>query len=278
MGLGLAIALALAGCATPSGPRPSPGFGPVAAAPAPGDPFERLNRRMFALGQAFDRTFVRPIIAGFQNHTPGPVRKAVHNVLQNADEPVVFVNDVLQGRLAPAVRTAARFVGNTTVGLAGLFDPAAKAGLAHHDNDFGVTLGRYGVGGGPYLYVPVAGPTNLRDAVGAGVDYVVDPLSWLRFRDAKTVGATRTALNLVDQRLEVDADLRTLEATAADPYATVRSVYGQARDAEIRGPGNDLEELPDLPPSAAPAADAAAPLPPQATPEAPEAEPPGPRP
>ena len=251
-GVGLAC-LALGGCATVDGPR----MGASASAAAPieataGDPFEGLNRRLFAFGGAFDRTFLRPLVLGYQRLAPAPLRRAVHNVLRNADEPGVFVNDLLQARLAPAAKTAARFVGNTTIGLGGLFDPMTRAGAPAHDNDFGATLGRYGFGPGPYLFLPLIGPTSGRDAFGAGVDYVVDPLSWLKFKNAKTIGLTRAALSLADARLEAEQDLQSLEATAADPYATVRAVYRQSRAFEVNGAKDELDALPEFSPAPTP--------------------------
>jgi phospholipid-binding lipoprotein MlaA len=265
-GLAAISLLGLAACATPSG-GPTALTGPAAppaATSTPGDPFERLNRRMFSLGRAFDQRFIRPIIGGYGSVIPGPLRRSVHNVLQNLGEPVVFVNDVLQARFGAGAKTAARFVGNSTIGLAGVFDPAAHAGLPHHDNDFGLTLGRYGAGPGPYVYLPLVGPTDLRDAIGAGVDLLADPLPWGRVRNAREVRTGLTALSLLDARAEAEKDLQTLETTAADPYATLRSVYLQARKAEIAGPDAELEALPDLP--AEPPAPPAAPVTPPPTP------------
>jgi phospholipid-binding lipoprotein MlaA len=243
----IACALGLASCATVGA---SGAAGRVAR--APGDPLEGLNRPLFGFGQALDHGLVRPLVQGYQ-HSPGLLRRALHNVLQNADEPLVLLNDVMQGRLGTAARTAVRFVSNSTLGVAGLFDPATSAGLPHHDNDFGMTLGRYGFGPGAYVYVPVLGPTSVRDAIGAGVDFVADPLAWVRIRDAKTINLARTSLSLIDDRVEAEDDLLSLEAGAADPYATLRSVYLQSRAAAIKGEDAGLEPVPDLPSPPAPA-------------------------
>lgn len=251
--LAVAVALGLAGCATVGGPAATGGTPSTV-----GDPLEGLNRPLFGLGQAVDHGLLRPLVRGYQ-HSPGLLRRALHNVLQNADEPLVLLNDVIQGRIGPAARTAVRFVSNSTVGVVGLFDPAASAGLPHHDNDFGMTLGRYGFGPGAYVYVPVLGPTTVRDAIGAGVDFVADPLAWVRIRDAKRINFARTALSLVDDRVEAEEDLLSLEAGAADPYATMRSVYLQSRAAAIKGEDAGLEPLPDLPSPPAPAAPEARP-------------------
>lgn len=267
----IACALGVSGCATIGGPGAA-----GRAAPAPGDPLEGLNRPLFGFGQAFDHGLVRPLVHGYQ-HSPGLFRRALHNVLQNADEPLVLLNDVLQGRIGTAARTAVRFVSNSTLGVAGLFDPATSAGLPHHDNDFGLTLGRYGFGPGAYVYVPVLGPTTVRDAIGAGVDFVADPLSWVRIRDAKSLNLARTSLSLIDERVEAEDDLRSLEAGAADPYATLRSVYLQSRAAAIKGEDAGFEPLPDPPSPPAPASPASPPTPPSppdpAAPSAPETRP-----
>jgi phospholipid-binding lipoprotein MlaA len=269
----LAAALLLAGCATVA---PGAAASGQAAPQTSGDPFERLNRGLFGLGGRLDRGLVRPIVNGYRRVAPGPFRRALHNVLQNADEPLVFLNDVLQLHPRAAVRTAARFGANTTVGVVGIFDPATPAGLPHHDNGFGSTLGRYGVGPGAYVYMPFLGPTSVRDMVGEGVDFATDPLSFAKFRHARTVSVARTGLDLLDEREQAEKDLQTLDASA-DPYATVRSVYLQSREAEIRGPDAPFEALPAFPPEGE-AASLAGPAPPAVEPPAaaePTAAPPG---
>lgn len=276
--------LLLGGCAAPAAGLTPPGASAAASAPQDqprGDPFESLNRGLFRLGRAIDHAVVRPIVGGYRRITPQPVRHAVSNVLQNLNEPVVFVNDLLQAHFTPAGHTAVRFVANSTVGVAGIFDPAAQAGLPHHDNGFGSTLGRYGVGPGPYIYVPLLGPTSLRDAIGDGVDYATDPLTWTKFRGATKFEFARTALSAVDARLDADQDLRTLDKAAVDPYATTRSVYLQSRQAEIKGPETTLEPLPELPPESPPASSpVTTPAPPAASPapDQPSTQPPGPPP
>lgn len=249
-GLAVISFLAVAACTTPSGGPRAPGLQAAASPPvsSPGDPFEGLNRGMFSLGRAVDKRIIRPLLGGYGSVVPGPIRRSVHNALQNLGEPLVFVNDVLQARIGAGAKTAVRFVGNSTFGLAGLFDPAARAGLAHHDNGFGDTLGRYGAGPGPYFYVPLLGPTDLRDAIGAGIDLVADPLPWGRIKSSRAVRATITTLSLIDQRQEAEKNLKTLDAVAADPYATMRSVYLQSRKAVISGQEPELEVLPELAP------------------------------
>jgi phospholipid-binding lipoprotein MlaA len=269
-GFAVITLLAMAACTTTSVRPQGHGLLTTASPPSssPGDPFEGLNRGMFGLGRAIDNRIIRPFLGGYGSVVPGPVRRSVHNMLQNLGEPLVFVNDVLQARFGNGAKTAVRFVGNSTIGLAGLFDPAARAGLVHHDNGFGDTLGRYGAGPGPYFYVPLLGPTDLRDAIGAGIDLVADPLPWGKVKNARAVRATITTLSLIDQRQEAEKDLKTLDAVAADPYATMRSVYLQSRNAEISGQEPELEILPELPPEP-PAAPKPTPAPAPASPTSP---------
>jgi len=255
-------ALLLAGCATTSPPGPQP---PPAAATARADPLEPFNRALFGVGRVLDRLVARPVAMTYRRVLPRPLRRGVRNVLQNLDEPLVAMNDLLQAHPGAGVRTLARFATNSTIGLGGLMDPATRAGLPHHDNGFGATLGRYGVPDGPYLFLPLIGPSSVRDALGGGVDYLTDPISAARYSGARTVGAARPGLSLIDDRTQAERDIQTLFNGAADPYAQARSVYLQTR-AAAKGGEPALEDLPDLP---------ATPEAPQPTPE-PNAPPAGP--
>jgi phospholipid-binding lipoprotein MlaA len=212
---------------------------------------------MYSIGMALDHAFVRPLAKAYLHVTSAPVRDHVHNVVQNLDEPLVFVNDVLQLRPRRAGRTLGRFFANSTLGLGGIFDIAAQDGAPQRDNDFGATLAHYGVGPGPYLFVPLLGPSTVRDLAGRGVDFAADPVKYVRFRHATAVDLTRTVVSALDERARIDADLDSVQATAADPYATVRSVYRQKRAADLSGGQSALDSLPDLPadtPAEAPAA------------------------
>ena len=243
--------LGLAACATldPGLPTETGGPSAVARPAAADDPLEAVNRPLFALGRVIDRAILRPLVGGYQRLVPRPLQRGVHNIAQNADEPVVVVNDLLQLRAADAARTSARFLTNTVLGIGGLFDPAVRLGLAHHDNGFGLTLGRAGVGAGPYIYLPVLGPTDLRDLLGAAVDYLTDPLSLTNYKHTRVVDITRTILSLADARIQAEADLQALELTSVDAYATMRSVFLQSREAEVKDRDPPLQDLPDLPDS-----------------------------
>ena len=244
------------------------------------DPFEGVNRVFYAIHQVIDHVFLRPLALGYSHATATPVRKAVHNLVTEVSEPVVFGNDVLQLRVKRAAKTLGRFLVNATLGVGGLFDPATKMGLDHHDNGFGTTLGRYGVKPGPYLFIPLMGPTNFRDVIGTGFDFYSDPVGRIHYPKRGYVLLGIGVVGGLDQRAESDADLQQIESMGTDSYATLRSLYMQQREADIRGDKPvSVEELPsfdDVPaaeptpgePAAAPAAlpDEPAPLPPAAAP------------
>jgi phospholipid-binding lipoprotein MlaA len=179
----------------------------------------------------------------------------VHNVIVNLSEPNVFVNDVLQGRVKRATVPARRFLTNTTIGILGLIDVAAKLGIIHHDNEFGVTLGTYGVGPGPYMYVPLIGPTTVRDLFGSSVDGFIDPIHWAQYANRPELSIVRAVVGGLDERVATEAQLDALLSDAADPYATLRSVYLQNKESEIRGESAPLDSLPsfDVPAAAPPA-------------------------
>jgi len=187
-------------------------------------------------------------------------------MIVNIGEPVAIINDVLQGRPRPFGRDTVRFVADSTAGIGGMIDVAGMHGLPHHDNDFGVTLGVWGVRPGPYLFVPVLGPSTVRDSIGAGVDVLLNPFTYLRFPGRLSLQYSTTVVGTLDRRATTQGDLEVITADAADPYATLRSVYLQSREAQIRGDdaAPDLPQIDDpapTPPAApGPGADAA-PLP-----------------
>lgn len=219
---------------------------------APGDPWEGFNRAGFAVQQDLDKAILRPVALGYKHAIPKPIRSGVHNFLVNLTEPIVFLNDLLQLRPGRAIRTVARFAVNTTLGLAGVIDVAKDPTfkLPHHSNSFGDTLGYYGVKPGPYLFLPLVGPTNLRDLLGWGTDGAVLPLSVGFPFDNSTFQIPTTVADGLDQRANADRDLQTLFKSAVDPYATLRSVYLQNRAGEIRalkmrGSGEEANHMMD---------------------------------
>lgn len=229
------------------------GAASVVEAATPGDPFESFNRRIYGSSSDADRRFLLPLARLYRMLTPGPIGKALHNIFTNLGEPVVIFNDVLQVRLKQAADDTVRFTANSLVGLGGLMDVATSSGLPHHTNDFGVTLGVWGVGPGPYLYLPLVGPTTVRDGIGTGVDIAMNPLTYLRYPYRNAVSYTTQVLGGLDLRERAEGDLNALLSGAADPYATLRSVYLQNREALVRGESAP-PQLPqiDEPPDAAP--------------------------
>ena len=226
---------------------------PVAPTPsgADSDPWQNTNRKLYHLDRSIDRTVLRPGVVFYHHATPKTVRRGIGNALSNMTNPVIFLNDVAQLRLANAGRTLARLAINSTIGIAGLFDVAADAGIAHHDADFGQTLGRYGVGTGPYIYLPVLGPTTVRDLFGRGVDTVADPLNTVRYDGREELSAVRVVFGALQARDEVDPLLKTIDATATDSYVTIRSLYLQNRASLVAGAptsARSVQALPDFGP------------------------------
>ncbi|MBC7433076.1 MAG: VacJ family lipoprotein [Rubritepida sp.] len=200
----------------------------------PGDPLERLNRRMLDVNTVADESVFRPVAETYVAVVPAFGRLRIRQFLENLGEPVVFANNVLQLRLGDAAITAGRFVVNSTLGGAGLFDVATAQGLPRQTGDFGQTLARYGIGEGPFLMLPVLGPSNVRDVVGDVVDGFGNPLL-LALGPAfssYTLGvlnATRGVLGGVDLRAENLDTLDALRADSIDFYARLRSVARQRR-------------------------------------------------
>jgi phospholipid-binding lipoprotein MlaA len=200
----------------------------------------------FGINQVLDRLFIRPAAIGYKRIMPRPIREGLANAISNLGEPAVAVNDILQGHGKKAFKTLTRFVGDSTFGLAGLIDVATPAGLAHHPNDFGITLARWGVGPGPYLVAPVLGPTTMRDALGGAAGLALDPLVYARYPGAEAVGVTSVVAGGLQMRANADRDLKALYVSATDPYASIRSYYLQNREAQINGGKIQLQELPSF--------------------------------
>jgi phospholipid-binding lipoprotein MlaA len=257
-----APARALAGASVPALTAPHPRH-------AKGDPLEGINRRFFRLNAGLDRAIFRPAAMGYKHGVPRFARSGLRNFFSNLTEPIVFLNDLLQLKPGRAARTLVRFAVNSTIGFAGLADPAKLKPLhiVHHDNGFGSTLGRYGVGPGPYVYLPFAGPTTLRDLLGGQADRLVLPFTVQQPPfDRYEYQVPKAVVTGLDARAEADDELKALFAGAVDPYATLRSVFLQNRAGEIlalrrrrveaRVPGGELDEALRDPaaPAAAPAA------------------------
>jgi len=209
------------------------------------DPLQGFNRASYGFSMGLDRAVIGPVAHGYMAVTPKPVRNRVRSVVYNLGEPSTAVNDVLQGHPKRFGVTTSRFLINSTIGLLGMFDVAAGMGLPAHDSDFGQTFGRYGVKPGPYLYIPVLGPSNFREGVGRVLDAVTDPVGIVGGRVNTTFGATRLAATVLDGRAGADPAFRALE-DATDPYVTARSAYGQRREALVREATGEVQALPDF--------------------------------
>jgi phospholipid-binding lipoprotein MlaA len=203
---------------------------------APGDPLEGFNRKMFAVQDGLDRALIRPVAIGYRHVVPKPVRGGLRHFISNLTEPIVFLNYLLQFKPGKAAETLARFAVNSTIGVGGVIDVAKlpSIGLPHRPNGFGDTLGFYGVKAGPYLYLPLIGPSDLRDFLGGQADNLTIPvLAAGKPFNQPAYLVPSAVIGGLDQREQNDDDLRALYAGAIDPYASLRSVYLQDRKAEI---------------------------------------------
>jgi phospholipid-binding lipoprotein MlaA len=232
----LVATLCLAGCAT----------APVEGPGDPNDPFERTNRSLFESSLAIDRALTKPAALAYRR-VPRPLRNSVRNFLNNLSSVNVFANDVLQAQPKRAGDTLVRAVVNTTIGVGGLFEVAADLGIPRHSEDFGQTLAVWGVGEGPYLVVPLLGPSTTRDLFGRVVDaFVIDPLNYVQWGDEYYVPYAKFAVDNLDLRERTIETLDDIERSSADFYAGVRSLYRLTRNNEIRNGEAETEKLPDF--------------------------------
>lgn len=201
----------------------------LAEEPVP-DPLEWLNRRTLAFHRGLERWFLDPVTKLYSKVVPGPVKLRVRNFFANLNSPSIFVNDTLQLEFRDAGTTLGRFFLNSTVGILGLFDPAAGLRLEPHHSDFGQTLALAGIGSGPYLVVPLLGPTTARDVVGDVVDFFFQPTSYVFGPGQQLVYGGGAGLVTREAHYE---ELEALESSAVDYYAALRSAYSQNREAEI---------------------------------------------
>ncbi len=247
------------------------------AGPPPDDPLSAVNETSFKAVQAVDSALVGPASKVYEKGLPRPVRKGIRGVLRNLTEPVVFVNYLLQLKPGKAAETLGRFALNSTVGIGGIIDVAAKKpfNLPYRVNGFGYTMGYYGIGTGPYLYLPLIGPTTLRDVTGRILDLSLVPTAVGKPFNTPYYSVTNGVLKSLDDRVEFDQMLRRLREECVNPYDAEREWYLATRAAEIealhgRGDGKPakLPEclMPDPDPASpapvAPAIDPTTPVPP----------------
>lgn len=194
------------------------------------DPWERYNRAAYQFNDAVDQAVLRPVAQGYRAVTPDIVEHGIGNFFNNLSYPMVFVNQFLQGDFKDGLFDTTRFIVNSTIGLAGLFDPATHIGLPANNEDFGQTLGVWGVPKGPYLVLPFLGPSTVRDAAGSYADSQINPIfEYFETPDRYYLYALRI-VDLRAQLLDIDSQLRT----TYDPYAFMRDAYLQRRDYLVK--------------------------------------------
>lgn len=198
--------------------------GAVQAQSFPVDPWQAFNRPVYQFNKAFDLLLIRPIALVYRDYLPVPAKSGVRNFFDNLDDINVVVNDVLQLKFSQALGDSGRFLVNTTVGMGGLLDPASSLGLLKHYEDFGQTLGYWGVGDGGYLMLPILGSSTLRDAVGTIPDLVLNPLRFVTDYRART---GLVLLDMVDTRASYFAAESMIRG---DEYVFVRNAYMQRRE------------------------------------------------
>jgi phospholipid-binding lipoprotein MlaA len=233
-GLACLLLMMLCGCATvPRDPIA------LAAYRATDDPLEPMNRKVFAFNQGVDKALLKPVAKGYVHVLPARGRDGIRNFIKNLNEPVVLANNILQGQFKRAWMTTERFVLNSVVGVVGIMDFAGRHGLPRQIGDFGQTLYVWRFHAGPYLVVPIFGPTTPRDGIGSGVDILMDPfllvIKHARYRG--TVNVLKTALGGIDERARNLDVLDEVQHESVDFYAAMRSLYRQNREAELRNGG-----------------------------------------
>lgn len=207
----------------------------------PRDPFEPVNRKIYAFNDTLDRYALRPTAVAYRDHVPSPIRSGVGNFLDNLSYPTVIVGSALQGKFGDAFADTGRFLINTTIGIGGIFDPASLVGLEANNEDFGQTLGVWGVGPGPYMVLPALGSSTVRDTGGMVADGYIDP-TYSEIPTPARYGVyliravdTRVGLLEADQFLEDEYD----------PYVSLREAYLQQRRHAVYDGNPPVEEIED---------------------------------
>ena len=214
----------------------------------PRDPWVKANRAIFSFDVSLERHLLAPVSHGYMHVVPRGVRFHVTSALLNLGEPLTAANDLLQLRIGSMGKTVFRFVVNSTIGIAGLFDVAKAGGVPIHISDFGQTLGRYGVKPGNYVMIPLLGPSNVRDGFGRLVGNFIDPLSFFIGGITSPEGLSLFLLEGVDWRSRSEDTMKAVYS-ATDPYAFVRSAYSQYRAATVLEATGKQAALPDFEPT-----------------------------
>jgi phospholipid-binding lipoprotein MlaA len=241
----LFVVVTLASCAS----APTNDRGALTESKKINDPIEPTNRIIFDFNQALDAAIFKPITGVYRDVIPDFIRIGVGNFIDNIKTPVVLANDVLQGEADRAGNTIMRFIINTSVGIAGVRDQATEWGFEGHDEDFGQTLAVWGVSEGPYIMLPILGPSNPRDLIGKVVDSIFDPINlWAADNEDRAwIPITRTVISGLNTRDQLWDVLNDLEKTSIDYYAAIRSLYRQRRNEDIsNGLGSKKNKTPNL--------------------------------
>lgn len=202
------------------------------------DPFEGYNRVMHSFNDTVDKTVLKPVAQGYDAIMPAPASKAINNFFSNLDDITVIINDVLQFKFMQAFEDTSRFGINSTIGVLGLMDFATDFGFKKNNEDFGQTLGAWGIDTGPYLVLPFIGPSDIRDTVGLVGDYYTDPITYVKGPDARN---PFIATNIVDSRAALLKAEKVLDEAAIDEYVYIRDAYLQRR-LNLVHDGNPPEE------------------------------------
>ncbi|MVW72647.1 VacJ family lipoprotein [Bordetella sp. 15P40C-2] len=229
-----AVCALTAGCATQGTPNPQ-------------DPWEGFNRGVYKFNDTVDRAVFKPVAQAYTYVTPQPVRSCIHNMFSNVGDLWAATNSFLQGRGHDFVNTLGRFLFNTTMGIGGCIDVASANGARKIPNDFGTTLGVWGIGSGPYLVLPFWGPSTVRDSAGLvgdwyGREYTYTSPSAI---DDVPLRNSLWGLNIVDTRANLLDTTNTVDRVALDPYSFVRDAYLQRRAAMVRGTASGEDNVPD---------------------------------
>lgn len=206
------------------------------------DPLEPMNRGIYKFNDTLDKAVVKPVAQGYKAVLPQPVRTGVANFFSNLDDVVVVANDLLQFKLERSVNDFLRFLTNSTIGLGGLLDVATPMGLEKHNEDFGQTLGYWGIPDGPYLVLPLLGPSSFRDTAGRAADWQIDLVT--NYHDVP-VRSSATAVNITDARSRRLDATEILDEAAIDPYEFMRDAYLQRRRSLVHDGNPPRRKLDD---------------------------------
>ena len=222
-----AAVVALAGCAGTGGYSDSR------------DPIEGFNRVMFEFNDALDRVLIKPVAKGYRAIMPTPVDKGITNFFSNLDDVGSAINNLLQFKLKRSASDVGRIVVNSTVGILGFIDVASNINLEKHGEDFGQTLGVWGVGPGPYIVLPILGPSGGRDAIGTVADWFTDPVTYVNPVEVKN---TLIVLRAIDKRADLLGASRIVDEAALDKYEFTRDAYIQKRENDVHDGNVTFEE------------------------------------